>query len=68
MKIREWDNQKWIEEVRSKPTLKWYKEGKHKIQYDMCYNNSISSNYLAKVRTNSLQTEEYFARRNRPRK
>ena len=65
MKIREWDNQKWIEEVGSKPTLKWYKEGKHNIQYDMCYNNSISSNYLAKARTNTLHLEEYHARRNR---
>ena len=37
MKIREWDNQKWIEEIESKPTLKWYKEGKPNIQYDMCY-------------------------------
>ena len=51
--------------VKSKPTLKWYNEGKHNIQYNMCYNNSISSNYLAKARTNTLHLEEYHARRNR---
>ena len=54
MKIREWDNQKWKEELEEKPTLKWYREGKPNIQYDLCYTNSISSNYLAKARTNTL--------------
>ena len=65
MKIREWDNQKWLEEVLNKPTLKWYREGKTKIQYDLCYNNSANSDFLAKARTNTLHLEEYYARRNR---
>ena len=30
-----------------------------------CYTNSINSNYLAKARTNTLQVEEYFYRRNK---
>ena len=60
LKIREWDDQQWREELEVKPTLKWYKEGKPNIQYDLCYTNSISSSYLAKVRTNTLQVEEYF--------
>ena len=65
MRIREWDNQKWLEEEMNKPTLKWYREGKFNIQYDMCYNNSTSSDYLAKARTNTLHLDEYHARRNR---
>ena len=48
-----------------KPNMKWYREGKFNIQYDMCYNNSTSSDYLAKARTNTLHLEEYHARRNR---
>ena len=65
IRIRDWVNQKWLEEVMHKPTLKWYREGKFNIQYDMCYNNSTSSDYLAKARTNTLHLEEYHARRNR---
>ena len=65
MKIREWDNQKCLEEVLHKPTLKWYREGKFKIQYDLCYNNSTNSDFLAKARTNTLHLTEYFARRNK---
>ena len=55
----------WREELEERPTLKWYKQGKPCIQYDQCYTNSISSSYLAKARTNTLQVEEYFYRRNR---
>ena len=65
LQIREWDNQKWLEEVMHKPTLKWYREGKFKIQYDFCYSNSTNSDFLAKARTNTLHLEEYQARRNR---
>ena len=63
--IRKWDSQKWREELEEKPTLKWYKQGKPNIQYDQCYTNNISSNYLAKARTNTLQVEEYLHRKNR---
>ena len=55
----------WRNDLEEKPTLKWYKQGKPSIQYDQCYTNSISSNYLAKARTNTLQVEEYMLRRNR---
>ena len=48
-----------------KPTLKLYREGKPKIQYDLCYSNSTNSDFLAKARTNTLHLEEYHARRNR---
>ena len=63
--VREWDNQKWRNNLEEKPTLKWYKQGKQSIQYDQCYTNSIGSNFLAKARTNILQVEEYMHRRNR---
>ena len=51
--------------MEDKPTLKWYKQGKSGIQYDQCYTNSISSNYLARARTNTLQVEKFIHRRNR---
>ena len=39
--VREWDNQKWKNNLEEKPTLKWYKQGKQSVQYDQCYTNSI---------------------------
>ena len=63
--IREWDTQKWLEDVLHKPTLQWYREGKMYIGYDYCYSNSPSSDYLAKARTNTQKLEEYFGRRNK---
>ena len=51
--------------MENKPTLKWYKQGKKGIQYDQCYTNSLSSSYLARARTNTLQVEECIHRRNR---
>ena len=70
LQIREWDNQKWLEEVLHKPTLKWYREGKLKIQYDYCYSNSTNSDFLAKARTNTLHlrntTQEEIENTTRP--
>ena len=48
-----------------KPTLQWYREAKLYIGYDTCYGNYINSDFIAKARTNCLQLEEYFGRRNR---
>merc|ERR1712030_254052 len=42
--------------------MKWYIEAKLKIGYDECYNNSNSSKYLARARTNSLQVRELYGR------
>ena len=53
-KIREYDTQMWLQGMLHKPTLKWYRMGKGKIEYEMCYKNNICSTYLAKARTNSL--------------
>ena len=54
-----------MEEVLSKPTLQYYREAKLYIGYDDCYRNNVNSDYLAKARTNCLQLQEYFSRRNR---
>ena len=61
-KIKEYDTQIWLEEMMHKPSLKWYRIGKKDIGYEMCYRNNISSTYLAKARTNSLQLEEHIGR------
>ena len=62
LKIREYDTQLWMEEVLNKPSLQWYRIGKKKIGYEMCYRNTINSTYLAKARTNSLQLEVHLGR------
>ena len=63
-RIREWDTQKWMEEMLNTPTLQWYREGKSHIGYDNCYRNTRRSEYLAKAQTHSLQLEEPLGRRN----
>ena len=64
-KIRERDTKLWEENMEDKETLKWYRVGKKKIGYDMCYRNTYNSKLLARARTNTLQLEEFIHRRNR---
>ena len=64
-KVRERDTKLWEENMEEKETLKWYRRGKKKIGYDMCYRNTYSSKLLARARTNTLQVEEFIHRRNR---
>ena len=64
-KVRERDMRKWEENMEEKETLKWYRRGKKKIGYEMCYKNTFSARLLAKARTNTLQLEEFIHRRNR---
>merc|ERR1711984_5995 len=64
LKIRDWDTQNWMKEVLNKPTLQYYREAKLYIGYDDCYRNNVNSDYLVKARTNCLQLQEYFSRRN----
>ena len=64
-KVRERDTRIWVENMQEKESLKWYREGKRKIQYDQCYRNNFSSKILAKARTNTLQVEEAIQRRSR---
>ena len=61
-KITEYDTQIWMEEMLHKPSLQWYRIGKKKIGYEMCYRNTKHSAYLAKARTNSLQLEVHLGR------
>ena len=61
-KIREYDTQMWLQGLFHKLNLKWYRMGKGKIEYKMCYKNNTCSTYLAKARTNSLQLEEHLGR------
>ena len=64
-KVKERDTRLWEENMQEKDTLKWYRAGKKKIQYDMCYRNGYNSKILARARTNTLQVEEFIHRRNR---
>ena len=61
--VRKWDTETWRMEMIGCPTMKWYREAKLNIKYDKCYTNKISSNMLAKARTNSLQLREILGRR-----
>ena len=60
--IKEQDTCQWKEELETKISLRWYKEGKPYIGYDECYRNYKNSEYLAKARTNTLQLEEHLGR------
>ena len=42
-RLRDWDTQKWLEEVLHKPTLRWYREAKLYIGYNKWYSNSKNS-------------------------
>ena len=64
-KIKDRDTRIWREKMEEKETLKWYRKGKEKIQYDQCYRNGLSSKLLARARTNTLKLEEVINRRNR---
>ena len=59
--IRDYNTQKWMEEILHEPCLKWYRIGK-KIGYDLSYRNSKQSFYLAMARTNSLQLKVHLGR------
>ena len=61
--IREWDTETWKKEMMNSQAMKWYIEAKLKIGYDKCYTNKITSEFLAKARTNSLQIREVLGRR-----
>ena len=60
--IREWDTETWKKEMMSLSTMKWYVEAKMRIRYDNCYTNKITSQFLAKARTNSLKVREVMGR------
>ena len=53
-KIREWDTEKWKEELRSKSSVKIYRNFKEHMKDDGCYDNKFSSKLLFKARSNTL--------------
>ena len=60
--IRRYDTKAWKDNLVNKSTLKYYKEGKTKIGYELCYRNNANSMFLARARTNSLKLEEAIGR------
>merc|ERR1711888_45857 len=60
--MRRYDTQAWRDNLEEKSTLKYYKEGKTKIGYELCYRNTINSMFLARARINSLKLEEAMGR------
>ena len=60
--MRRYDTQAWRDNLEEKSTLKYYKEGKTKIGYELCYRNNINSMFLARARINSLKLEEAMGR------
>ena len=63
-KIRKYDTDKWYESLETKPTLKYYHQGKAKFGYDFCYKNNHNSTFLARARTNALKLGEQKSRGN----
>ena len=61
-KVKDYDTRKWEEEIASRSTLKYYREGKTGIGYDKCYRNNVNSMFLARARVNSLGLEEVKGR------
>merc|ERR1711895_269298 len=63
-KIKKYDTDKWYESLETKPTLKYYLQGKTKFGYDFCYRNNHNSTFLARARVNALKLEEQESRGN----
>merc|ERR1711895_59515 len=63
-RVSKYDTDKWQESLETKPTLKYYLQGKTKFGYDFCYRNNHNSTFLAKARVNALKLEEQKSRGN----
>merc|ERR1712082_251675 len=63
-RIKRYDTKIWEDNLATKSTLKFYKEGKTRIGYEFCYRNNANSMFLARARTNSLKLEEAKGRGN----
>ena len=63
--IRKYDTQIWEKDLKEKVILLYYREGKGKMGYEICYRNNINSMFLARARLNSLRLEEAMGRGNR---
>ena len=53
-----YDTWLWEKELNEKKILKYYREGKGKLQYEFCYRNNLNSMFYARARLNALGLEE----------
>ena len=60
--IRAYATDKWKESLEMKASMRIYNQEKGKIEYEQCYNNSLSSKLYARARINALQLEEHKGR------
>ena len=58
MKVREYDNKKWSENLEERTSLEVYKKYKKKVEEENCYDNSKDSELLFKARANVLVLED----------
>merc|ERR1711942_16507 len=61
-RIQKYDTTCWENNLISKATLEYYREGKKEIGYESCYRNNMNSLFLARARINSLKLEEAIGR------
>ena len=57
-KVREYDNRKWREEMRTMSTLWVYRKFKERIKEEKFYDNSWASEILFRARSNTLVLED----------
>ena len=57
-----YDTWQWEKEMSEKKILKYYREGKGKLQYEFCYRNNLNSMFYARARLNALGLEEAKSR------
>ena len=53
-----YDTWLWEKELNEKRILKYYREGKGKLEYEFCYRNNLNSMFYARARLNALGLEE----------
>lgn len=54
-RVRDWDTNKWKEELDNKSSVKIYKDFKKRMKDDGCYDNKFSSVLLFRARSNTLK-------------
>ena len=57
-RLRDWDNQQWISEVKSKSSISMYQSCKKEIKEETVYDNTPASTILFRARTNTLPINE----------
>ena len=57
-RLRDWDNQQWISEVKGKSSIFMYQNCKKEINEETDYDNTPASTVLFRARTNTLPIDE----------